>query len=475
MMSPDDQARLLAEWLESHPGEEPPAGLDPDVVETVYALRPDLAPAPRLDLDDLLGSVASGPLAAPGEVLPFPEAAPHEPAEVAPLSSRRRWAAAGTMLALAAAVVLVVLAPRAAREEPRVASELDAVADAAPEPEDFEPGSTRQARAPADDFDQRIEEDPAPEVVAMAPPPPPPPPPAREGPVSAEPRADEVARSTPRPRPAVAPFSAGRGVASGTGGGETGALGGAKAEELQAAGATGGDAAREPAVADLGVEEAEAPAVADLGDEEALLRSMEPGAETIPMEEPRVSQPIAQNTDVTVTESRRGVRFPRLRKQEEAAAPTDVPAAPVVDLEALRAAAVPPELPLDTLLAIEAEPLEANRQARGLAARKEYVAAGSTLAAVPVQDQANSAQAGFYFLQAGEPDDARGVLSEALAVSPANTPQRAWLLVLFGDAARREGDVAAAESAYRQAQRLNAERLAPRYDTPASEAASPPR
>jgi len=54
----------LVSWLEAHPGQEPPAQLEVEVVEAVYALRPDLAPAPRVDLDDIFGAVRSGPFAA---------------------------------------------------------------------------------------------------------------------------------------------------------------------------------------------------------------------------------------------------------------------------------------------------------------------------------------------------------------------------------------------------------------------------
>jgi len=117
-MTPEEQARRLAEWLDGHPGTDPPLDLDPEVVEAVYALRPDLAPAPRVSADDILAELATGPLAegapAPIEggsdaaVVPFPE--PDRAPAPAP---RRRptwgWGTAtGTLVALAAALVLVV-------------------------------------------------------------------------------------------------------------------------------------------------------------------------------------------------------------------------------------------------------------------------------------------------------------------------------------------------------------------------------
>ena len=47
-MSEQIEIQKLVAWLESHPGEPPPEELDGEVVEAVYVLRPDLAPAPRV-------------------------------------------------------------------------------------------------------------------------------------------------------------------------------------------------------------------------------------------------------------------------------------------------------------------------------------------------------------------------------------------------------------------------------------------
>ena len=52
--SREDQAGSFGRWLDQTPGSPPPADVDPDVVEAIYALRPDLAPAPRLTADDIL-------------------------------------------------------------------------------------------------------------------------------------------------------------------------------------------------------------------------------------------------------------------------------------------------------------------------------------------------------------------------------------------------------------------------------------
>ncbi len=60
-MSENHEAQALARWLEEHPGQAPPADVDPEVIEALYALRPDLAPAPDLRIEDILAAVESGP------------------------------------------------------------------------------------------------------------------------------------------------------------------------------------------------------------------------------------------------------------------------------------------------------------------------------------------------------------------------------------------------------------------------------
>ena len=50
-------AESLAEWLGSPPGTPPPRNLPIGVVEATYALRPELAPAPRLSIDDVLSGL----------------------------------------------------------------------------------------------------------------------------------------------------------------------------------------------------------------------------------------------------------------------------------------------------------------------------------------------------------------------------------------------------------------------------------
>lgn len=154
-MTEDKQSAALARWLDAGGRGDPPAGIDEDVLEALFALRPDLAPAPQLDLDDLLAGITTGPFAATaddepgGEVVPFPVPA-SLPADADPdvLSAPRarpaarpwwrQWAVGGVAgtLAAAAAVLLVVVSiddpsalpsPAAALRRPSAKEEAQAV------------------------------------------------------------------------------------------------------------------------------------------------------------------------------------------------------------------------------------------------------------------------------------------------------------------------------------------------------------
>lgn len=141
-MNTETQASLLADWLEQ-PGTPPPVGLDPDVVQAAIALRPELAPAPSVSLDDILAGVTTGPFAADSSAagpvgsepqgrsaeLPLDQAPVDlEPANnpqiegVAPvidLAARRRrriWGGVG--LLAAAALVLVSVGPQFMNQAP---------------------------------------------------------------------------------------------------------------------------------------------------------------------------------------------------------------------------------------------------------------------------------------------------------------------------------------------------------------------
>ncbi|MEQ1506976.1 MAG: hypothetical protein ABMB14_32410, partial [Myxococcota bacterium] len=130
-----DPGRSLERWLGGPVGATPPDDLDRDVVEAVYALRPDLAPAPRLTADDILATVTRGPLADPSrslegslgsntgaEVVPFPVrgGGASDPvtldADPAPRRTHRLWKWVGGtggigMALVAAATLLLVVTP----------------------------------------------------------------------------------------------------------------------------------------------------------------------------------------------------------------------------------------------------------------------------------------------------------------------------------------------------------------------------
>jgi len=151
--SDENTARALARWLEQPPGTEPPSELGRDVVEAVYALRPDLAPTPRLTADDILADVRRGPLASAAvtpssagsqegaEVVAFPgeriEGSESDPG-LATGARRRIWwwvgGTGGVGLALVAAATLALIALPGVKQERDQAAILAASPDAANAP-----------------------------------------------------------------------------------------------------------------------------------------------------------------------------------------------------------------------------------------------------------------------------------------------------------------------------------------------------
>ena len=118
-MTEQQQADALARWLARGADGPPPEGLDREVVEGLYALRPDLAPRARVTADDILAGMTAGPFAdgddAQGNVVAFPVPASRPDgdadSEPAPVRPRPWWMApaVGISLAAAAAAVLVVV------------------------------------------------------------------------------------------------------------------------------------------------------------------------------------------------------------------------------------------------------------------------------------------------------------------------------------------------------------------------------
>jgi hypothetical protein len=131
-MNEDKQAAALARWIDSGGRGGPPEDVDLDALEAAFALRPELAPAPDLDLNALFDEVQEGPFAnaepsVGGEVVPFPVPASlpaghrvtdtstsadllHGLPEATHRPWWRQWATGGVAgtLAAAAAVLIVV-------------------------------------------------------------------------------------------------------------------------------------------------------------------------------------------------------------------------------------------------------------------------------------------------------------------------------------------------------------------------------
>ena len=107
-MNEERQAQLLAEWLEAPEGTPVPEGLDLDVAEAMWVLKPELAPAPRMSSADLLASLDVAPVAAAAAV---PASIDQGEAEVIDFASRRKrrlWYGAGVFAAAAMALIVIV-------------------------------------------------------------------------------------------------------------------------------------------------------------------------------------------------------------------------------------------------------------------------------------------------------------------------------------------------------------------------------
>lgn len=184
-MTEQEQAQVLARWLEQPAGTPPPEGLDPEVVESIYAMRPELAPEPALSADDILagfdwgaGGVTGGEAAddeqgtLPGAAMPKTEVRSAPPA----WRSANRVAGVAVILATAATLMLVVLPSN----EPMMEAATQTVAPEA----DMAAAPARQ-RAPdpiASVADEEAAPEAEPEAVAAAPAPRPSPAPSPQVP-----------------------------------------------------------------------------------------------------------------------------------------------------------------------------------------------------------------------------------------------------------------------------------------------------
>jgi hypothetical protein len=158
-MSETNQAEILAQWLQATPGTAPPEDLDMEVLGSVYALAPDRAPPHRVQLNDVLGSLLSGPVADPDvaaaaialdprragehrvdieQILESVTEGPFAQAEsgtvvdlAAARKSRKRWIGVGAFAAAAAALFVVLPISDRATETPHNSAAVERVDESA--------------------------------------------------------------------------------------------------------------------------------------------------------------------------------------------------------------------------------------------------------------------------------------------------------------------------------------------------------
>jgi hypothetical protein len=151
------EAQALARWLEEHPGQAPPPDVDPEVIEALYALRPDLAPPPNVRIEDIFAAVESGPFATAKDreddvteevVSLAAERAKRVTHEAAPAPAVRKapwWSSPGMGALAAAALALIVILPTAGI----LLTQKSANMEAAPPPPPATPAPAQEAGANA--------------------------------------------------------------------------------------------------------------------------------------------------------------------------------------------------------------------------------------------------------------------------------------------------------------------------------------
>ena len=467
-MSQEEQAKILAEWLAGSFAQVPPEGVDLDVVESVFALRPDLAPPPRVTVDEILDGVRVGPFGSGDEA---DEETSKEMAAVVPLmpaARRARWAFAGGTAATIALAATVLLTARVAffspggeiplfEAEKAMTTEQKGVADtgvrgASPvvprptaSPKTAAPQRETNVADAAQDYrrkplvttpsgglstHERTPDMPIAELSSESPPPiaSPQPPMEEPAPVAnleygAVADLDEVDED---------PYWEAEGEWEGTK---------AFIPEAMSRGA-----ADMPSPAAAGAE-----IQADAWDDEAKdLMSL------AYLDEPEM-----------VSDEKRSVshrdRTPTSKKPKASA-----PAPTMAEEEAIdwRSQAMPTDLSSGWRGQIDgatlAEVDNTRDEATNLANRGNYSEAGEVMlqaVSPPVEvGQAQAAASAEYFLAAGDPASASTAAQKGLSLSSANTAWRSYLLVLLGDARRALGDDGGAVSAWQEASALNRSR-----------------
>jgi len=412
-MTEQEQAEALAAWLAQPAGTAPPDGLDPEVVESVYALQPDRAPVPSLTAEDIL--------AGPVGIVPTPPEVPLVPAghtgvSEAPsrLPAANRLAGLGVLLATAAALLLVLV------------------------PQRGEPPAEAPGAAAIEAMDAVAEAELAEPLAAEAPPAPPPA-------VAAAP----VAQSkTLNDAVAVAELDADRDAAG--------------VQEPAAVPAEANDA-----VADAMDEFDDA--VADAMEEldEAVAMDMEEGMAfggegTIPElanapeaeAEAEMTGGILGSAEVA-KRSRPSAAATRAPVMEEPAAAYE-DAAPVSSKPSTLSGVGPTT---DWQASVDANSLARIQEALQIAAteaqrgRPERAAQVLTPWIAPPLAAGHhcAAQAASYLLQAGQGSQAVETARSGIQLGVGSGPSSVWLWTVYGDALAARGDVAGAEAAWSQA------------------------
>lgn len=178
-MNEDKQAKSLAAWLEKPDRARAPTDVDPEVLEAIYALNPELAPPPRVTADEILALVTEGPLAsAAGAVVEFPMGASvaagaqtqGDTLRTTPAANRpwyKVFAGGGIIGALAAAaVVLLVLTPALDQADKLTAAPGDGwLPNERTAPSSAAEEATSEAPPPPPAMGARQRSEPSPEVV----------------------------------------------------------------------------------------------------------------------------------------------------------------------------------------------------------------------------------------------------------------------------------------------------------------------
>ncbi|MCP4807015.1 MAG: hypothetical protein GY913_26795 [Proteobacteria bacterium] len=447
-MTPEKQASLLAEWLEKPPGTAPPEGVDSDALEAIYALRPELAPAPRVSIDDILAGVSEGPFSRTAEVpiartaeVPISEAPTEiedeviveaDPetgrGEVVDFAAARRrrtrvWGAIGTMAAAALILFTVLPADDGFENLAKEAPTADPVAQVA----------SPEAVQTAEDYD-RPNEDLA-ELDAL-----------EEG---------EATPARPAKQERTGRYDALKNLSSADM--DAGDLSDGLAP-------SGGGASYGPAPEELHLEDAEQkaaepdpePALAGLGYVEAEEAQDEAAYDTLDVAQPAASESRKTRSSWGNREKDESPKSSSRASSSTTAGSSayDAPAAepePIPsDLDALRAAAFPSDYSASWYLrALDDAGLDRVDAAISSGDYASLISdpdprVGQDFAGRAAQEAASSSSS-----------NALGYVNEGLRRSSANTPFLSRLYALQGQILEAQGDVEGAKAAYTNAANLN--------------------